>query len=31
MSNSELIMEIVKNNNGVITASEVTEASISHG
>ncbi len=31
MSNATLIMEIVKKNNGVITASEVTKAGISRG
>ncbi len=31
MSNATLIMEMVKKNNGVITASEVTQAGISRG
>jgi len=31
MTNAEIIMEMVKNNNGVITAAEVTKAGISRG
>ncbi|MDA3812038.1 MAG: hypothetical protein PF518_17100 [Spirochaetaceae bacterium] len=31
MTNAEIIMEMVKNNNGVITAFEVTKAGISRG
>jgi len=31
MTNSEFIMKMIKNNNGVITAAEVTEAGISRG
>jgi len=31
MTNAEMIMEMVKNNNGIITASEVTKAGISRG
>ena len=31
MSNAEMILELVRKNNGVITATEVTRAGISRG